>query len=36
LDEDTCIWGAPVPYPDDGNLYTWDETTLSWISNDPV
>jgi hypothetical protein len=21
LDEDTCLWGAPVPYPDDGKLY---------------
>jgi hypothetical protein len=36
LDEDTCIWNAPVPYPDDGNLYQWDEDSLSWISNDPV
>ena len=36
LDEDTCLWNAPVLYPDDGNRYTWDEATLSWISNDPV
>jgi hypothetical protein len=36
LDEDTCLWNAPVPYPDDGNIYTWDEATLAWISNDPV
>jgi hypothetical protein len=24
-------WQAPVPYPDDGGLYTWDEATLSWV-----
>lgn len=22
---------APVPYPDDGKLYKWDEATLSWV-----
>ena len=31
LDEDTCLWEAPVEYPTDGGLYTWDEETLSWI-----
>ena len=36
LNEDSCLWNAPVPYPDDGNLYTWDEATLSWVSNDAV
>ena len=24
-------WVAPVPYPDDGNMYIWDENTLSWV-----
>ena len=23
-------WQPPTPYPGDGNLYTWDETTLAW------
>lgn len=23
-------WEAPVPYPDDGNMYVWNEETLSW------
>jgi hypothetical protein len=27
----TWIWQAPVPYPTDGNVYTWDEATLSWV-----
>jgi hypothetical protein len=31
LNEDTCLWDAPVPYPDDGNHYAWDENTLSWV-----
>lgn len=30
LNEDTCLWNAPVPYPNDGKFYSWDETTLSW------
>ena len=31
LVEDTCQWTAPVPMPTDEKLYSWDETTLSWI-----
>jgi hypothetical protein len=31
LDEDTCLWEAPVEYPTDGGMYTWDEASLSWI-----
>lgn len=27
----TWEWQAPVPYPDDGKSYIWDETTQSWI-----
>ena len=26
LDEDTCLWVAPVANPEDGKLYTWKET----------
>lgn len=25
-------WEAPVPYPTDGGIYIWDETTLSWVA----
>jgi hypothetical protein len=32
LDEDTCLWRAPVPMPDDGNRYTWDEDQQQWAS----
>ena len=31
LDEDTCLWSAPVPYPSDGNQYVWDEGSLAWV-----
>ena len=31
LNEDTCLWGAPVAHPDDGKSYAWDEDTLSWV-----
>lgn len=31
LNETSCLWEAPTPYPDDGNIYIWDESTLSWI-----
>lgn len=30
LDEHTCQWNPPTPYPDDGNRYQWDESTLTW------
>ena len=30
LNETTCQWEAPVAYPDDDNIYTWNETTQTW------
>ena len=30
LNEDTCRWDAPTPYPDDGKVYGWNEDTTSW------
>ncbi len=30
LDEDTCRWVAPIPYPTDGVIYTWNEDKLDW------
>ena len=30
LNEETCLWEAPVAYPEDGQLYTWNEETTSW------
>ena len=31
LNEDTCLWEAPVAYPEDGEAYTWDEESGNWI-----
>ena len=31
LNEETCRWEAPVPYPIDGQMYSWDESTKSWV-----
>jgi hypothetical protein len=31
----TWIWQAPVPYPNDGKVYYWDEATLSWVLVEP-
>ena len=30
LNETTCRWEAPVAKPDDGERYTWNETTTTW------
>jgi hypothetical protein len=31
LNEDTCVWEPPMPYPSDDKYYTWDEATVSWV-----
>jgi hypothetical protein len=35
LNEETCLWEAPVPKPADADFpnryYTWQEETVSWI-----
>jgi hypothetical protein len=35
LNEDTCLWDSPTPYPTDGNRYLWNEDTTSWILINP-
>ena len=32
LNTETYKWEPPVPRPDDGEAYKWDEETVSWIS----
>ena len=42
LNEDTCLWDAPVAMPEDAGTgeppkrYAWDEATTSWVNNDAV
>ena len=31
LNENTCLWDAPVAYPTDGKVYVWDEDKQQWI-----
>jgi len=30
LDETTCQWKAPVDYPTDNKMYSWNEENLTW------
>lgn len=30
LNEDTCQWEAPIPYPTDGQNYIWNEELNNW------
>jgi hypothetical protein len=30
LNEDTCLWDAPTPMPEDVNKYTWNEEITNW------
>jgi len=32
LNEETCRWEAPVPYPTDGVMYKWEEDSLDWVA----
>jgi len=32
LNEQTCLWDAPIPYPTDGDSYTWDEDNQTWVA----
>jgi len=30
LNEDTCLWDAPIPRPDDNKQYLWNEAAQEW------
>ena len=30
LNDDTCLWNPPIPYPEDGKLYIWNEENQAW------
>jgi hypothetical protein len=42
MNEETCLWSSPVPYPTDlgtpenPKRYKWDETTISWVENNGI
>jgi hypothetical protein len=31
LNEETCLWDSPTPYPTDGKFYEWNESTQEWV-----
>ena len=31
LNEDTCLWDAPLPYPVAGGPYFWNEEVEDWV-----
>lgn len=35
LNETTAEWEAPIPMPEDGKFYIWDNATLNWIETNP-
>ena len=32
LNEDTCLWEAPIPYPSDNKQYIWNEHAQEWTA----
>ena len=30
LNEETCLWDPPVPHPNDGEIYIWEEALQEW------
>jgi hypothetical protein len=30
LNESTCLWESPIPYPQDNSKYKWNEQNQSW------
>jgi hypothetical protein len=35
LNEESCLWEAPVPMPNDGQMYQWDEDAGQWAVQTP-
>jgi hypothetical protein len=36
LNTNTWLWEAPVAYPADGKVYSWDESTVSWKEQEQI
>lgn len=36
LNEDTCQWEPPIPYPSDGATYVWDESSTLWVYSEQI
>ena len=31
LNEETCLWESPIPRPEDGGFYSWNEERSEWV-----
>lgn len=36
LDETSCLWQAPISYPNNGKNYVWDESKQSWVEYNAI
>jgi hypothetical protein len=36
LNESTCLWEPPIPRPNDGNVYEWDDPAGNWVLVQPL
>jgi hypothetical protein len=36
LNEESCLWEAPTPMPEDGQDYYWNEETISWVVDEGI
>jgi hypothetical protein len=34
LNEESCLWEAPVAHPADGGFYNWNEEDQEWVAVD--
>lgn len=32
LNDETCLWNAPIPYPEDGKIWYWNEDQQNWLT----
>jgi hypothetical protein len=32
LNDETCLWEAPIPYPEDGEIWYWNEDLQNWVT----
>ena len=36
LSQNTWLWQPPVPYPETGEMYIWDEAIINWVYVPPT
>ena len=36
LNTNSCLWEAPIAYPNDGKLYIWNEDNIQWDAGPEV